>query len=178
MASSDESLQVGTHAETNARMLSFPNCQHDIRSGELVCPQCNTAITTIGRTHQIDIKSMPKKWSKGDVFASGTNCIYLEIAGAKVNLPDQDYLTIGRVGTIYGQEPPDVDLSHLGAELHGVSRLHLRLVRRDSLLLIADIGSTNGTHFNGRRLVPYAEHILRDGDELELGKLKMIIRFR
>jgi pSer/pThr/pTyr-binding forkhead associated (FHA) protein len=36
---------------------------------------------------------------------------------------------------------------------------------------VEDLGSTNGTLLNGERLSPYIPEILKDGDQLQLGKL-------
>jgi pSer/pThr/pTyr-binding forkhead associated (FHA) protein len=41
-----------------------------------------------------------------------------------------------------------------------------------------DMGSTNGTYVNGRRLVPNQTYILRDGDEIRFSRLTAHIRIR
>ena len=44
--------------------------------------------------------------------------------------------------------------------------------------MILDRGSANGTYLNGERLTPNEPHVLRDGDEIRLGKLVAHIYFR
>lgn len=72
---------------------------------------------------------------------------------------------------------PDVDLlAAQGLEM-GVSRKHARLVLQNDSLHIVDLNSTNGTHINGLRLPPYQGYALSEGDELILGRLKVIVNF-
>jgi pSer/pThr/pTyr-binding forkhead associated (FHA) protein len=35
------------------------------------------------------------------------------------------------------------------------------------------VGSANGTFLNGQRLTPYLPHVLKDGDELQMGTVKL-----
>ncbi len=57
------------------------------------------------------------------------------------------------------------------AEIHiedeGVSRKHAKIIRMaDGQIMIVDLGSTNGTYFNGTRIT---EHVLKDGDKIQIG---------
>ncbi|MGI8493627.1 MAG: FHA domain-containing protein [Acidimicrobiales bacterium] len=49
-----------------------------------------------------------------------------------------------------------------------VSQLHTRVFRREGDLLVEDLGSTNGTYLNGKRVS--APVRLRRGDKLQVGK--------
>ena len=53
-----------------------------------------------------------------------------------------------------------------------VSRLHCQLLATDDALQVCDLGSTNGTFVNGKR-VKAAE--LREGDRLSVGRLELIV---
>ncbi|HEY0323951.1 MAG TPA: FHA domain-containing protein [Pyrinomonadaceae bacterium] len=65
---------------------------------------------------------------------------------------------------------PDVDLDADDPEAK-VSRRHARIMRRNGQYYIEDLGSTNGTFINrGRRLLPGDRQVLRDGDEIIVGK--------
>jgi hypothetical protein len=65
---------------------------------------------------------------------------------------------------------PDVDLDSDDPEAK-VSRRHARITRRGGAYYIEDLGSTNGTFVNrGRRLLPGDRQLLRDGDEVIVGK--------
>lgn len=54
------------------------------------------------------------------------------------------------------------------------SEFHLRLVAQDGALTLHDLGSTNGTYMNGRRVTAPTE--LRRGDAIQVGKTVMEIR--
>jgi hypothetical protein len=65
---------------------------------------------------------------------------------------------------------PDVDLDADDPEAK-VSRRHARITLRDGQYFLEDLGSTNGTFVNrGKRLAPGYRQILRDGDEIIVGK--------
>lgn len=72
---------------------------------------------------------------------------------------------------------PDIDLTGFHAEQHGVSRQHARLTINEESLYITDLGSANHTFLNGLRLTAHQPRILRDGDEIRLGHLKLQITF-
>ena len=54
-----------------------------------------------------------------------------------------------------------------------VSRKHCQLFEKKGLLLVKDLGSSNGTLVNGKRIVD--QRVLEPGDELEIGKVKFRI---
>jgi ABC transport system ATP-binding/permease protein len=56
-----------------------------------------------------------------------------------------------------------------------VSRLHCQLTATADALQVKDLGSTNGTFVNGRR-VKAAE--LREGDKLSVGRLELVVSRR
>jgi predicted component of type VI protein secretion system len=72
---------------------------------------------------------------------------------------------------------PDVDLTPFGAIERGVSRRHLRIRCPDYLLYVTDLGSRNGTWLNGHIILPGAERLLRSGDTLQLGALRIRVKF-
>lgn len=65
---------------------------------------------------------------------------------------------------------PDVDLDAHDPDAK-VSRRHARIVHRNNVHMIEDLGSTNGTFINrGRRLLPGSPQVLTEGDEIIVGK--------
>jgi pSer/pThr/pTyr-binding forkhead associated (FHA) protein len=73
---------------------------------------------------------------------------------------------------------PEVDLSDDLAMEHGVSREHLGIFCRGTDVMVEDLGSTNGTLLNGNRLDPYMPEPLKNGDQLQLGRLLVEVRLR
>jgi len=71
----------------------------------------------------------------------------------------------------------EIDLNKYGAGELGVSRRHAQIHVQNSELFIRDLGSTNGTRLNGA-VIPANQMVrLRDGDELELGQFRTVVRF-
>lgn len=65
---------------------------------------------------------------------------------------------------------PDVDLDAHDPDAK-VSRRHARIIHRNNVYMIEDLGSTNGTFINrGRRLLPGSPQVLSEGDEIIVGK--------
>ncbi|MGH8873827.1 MAG: FHA domain-containing protein, partial [Acidimicrobiia bacterium] len=54
------------------------------------------------------------------------------------------------------------------------SEFHLRLTARDGRLMLHDLGSTNGTYVNGRRVTTPVD--LNRGDAVQVGKTVMEVR--
>jgi hypothetical protein len=80
-----------------------------------------------------------------------------------------DESTIGRWDADNGVFP-DVDLDAHDEDAK-VSRRHARIRRSNGMYSIEDLGSTNGTYVNrGRRLLPGNAEVLKDGDEVIVGK--------
>ena len=78
-------------------------------------------------------------------------------------------------GVVIGRDP--VESSHVVVD-SSVSRTHARVYARGEALHVEDLGSTNGTFLNGRRLAGNQAVRMRDGDELVLGALTLRVELR
>lgn len=96
----------------------------------------------------------------------------LVFGGASLALPAAAEATVGRSDPV-SSYTPEVDLAQHGALDHGVGRRHARLFIQHGQVLIEDLDSTNGSLVNGQRLVPHQPLALRDGDQIQFGKLRM-----
>ena len=97
-------------------------------------------------------------------------------SGREVEVPLAEEVTIGRIDTVSASFP-DVDLSGDDALDKGVSRHHAKITRRGCEVFIEDLGSMNGTFVNRKKLTPYLPEALRNGDQLQLGKLMLRVSF-
>ena len=79
------------------------------------------------------------------------------------------------VGRGYERDPVELDLTPYGAFDYGVSRRHALLATQRDGVYVTDLGSTNGTRINGFLLVPDRAYRLRNGDELEFGRLRLMV---
>ncbi len=95
----------------------------------------------------------------------------------QVVMPVRDNLIVGRVLDEEDQKAVGFDLTPYGAFSAGVSRQHARITLIDGLLYLEDMGSTNGTRINGFQVTPHQLYRLRDNDEIEFGRLRVILRF-
>jgi pSer/pThr/pTyr-binding forkhead associated (FHA) protein len=86
-------------------------------------------------------------------------------------------LILGRAHDQPQVPQPDVDLTPYEALEQGVSRNHLTLKRDQDTIFVTDLGSANSTYLNGQRLMPHEPRILRDNDELRLGRLVIRVEF-
>lgn len=68
---------------------------------------------------------------------------------------------------------PDIDLTPFNAEDSGVSRQHMNLMLHEDRVVVVDLDSVNGSYLNGERLEPHQMYPIRNGDELELGMMKV-----
>lgn len=163
--------------QNSSTQIKCPNCGTPIRIGALACEECGHVFGGAGRTTKMDeIKAPKPDRASGEVILSNQKPIVLEMGTRSLTLPLAEEVTVGRR---YGSDlvQPDVDLTDYGAEENGVSRMHVRIKRRGELIYIIDLGSTNGTHLNGRKLLPNGERILRDKDDLYLGRMRIRVRF-
>lgn len=107
--------------------------------------------------------------------------LLLQIGGQNqttVGIEVKDRIVLGRsdpVGNFY----PDLDLSPYGGQEGGVSRRHAVIVQDNDnqAIYLEDLNSTNGTRINGFSLEPHRRYRLRDGDELEFGRVRVMLRF-
>ncbi len=159
--------------------LQCPVCQENYTPGELTCPRCGTVLDTGGQTIQLEtlLEKPAKKPPVGDAFASDQKPIVFEIDGTELELPPASVVVVGRTSNVPGDPQPDVDLSAFNAEKMGVSRQHVKILRRHDLTYVSDMGSINGTFLNGHQLSAGIQRIIRDGDELKLGYLRITVRF-
>jgi hypothetical protein len=79
-----------------------------------------------------------------------------------------------RAGQVYRPDGPIVTVgraqdSDLQLQEQGISRRHARLQHGPQGWTITDLGSTNGTFVNGRRLPPEEGYTLRTGDRITIG---------
>jgi hypothetical protein len=92
---------------------------------------------------------------------------YLEVwrpTGAELVALGSGHVTVGKAST------NDIGL---GSD-HTVSRLHAVFERYDAGWSVRDLNSRNGTFVNGQRI--WGEHPLHAGDEIRLGKTRLVYR--
>lgn len=161
-------------------------CAHTNREGFLYCEECGKRLSQEDAgatlpTKQLDATSdtfaAHATWGTARFDTDAAVIIHIRDATEPLTFQPQIQTVIGRSDTSSTQKP-DLDLTPYGALEKGVSRIHAAIYRSEDTLTLIDKGSANGTHLNGQRLVPNQPRVLRDGDEIRLGKLIAHIYFK
>jgi hypothetical protein len=167
-------------------MIICSNCQHENVSGTLFCVECGAqlngteTLTTQAITQDQIVDDLKKASATSEPPSSPANSwlsLHLMDSGKILPLATRNEFTMGRLSE--GQPiMPDIDLTPYQAYASGVSRLHAVVKRESERVVIMDLGSSNGTYLNGRRLNPHTEEALKHGDVVALGKLKIQVLLR
>ena len=159
-------------------MILCPSCQHENLDGTVFCSDCGMQLTGIDPivTQNISEEMADlEEEIKTAVFPKDVDAwasIHLVDSGQILPLTDRKEFTLGRVSEA---QPimPDIDLTPYQAYASGVSRLHAVIKREREQVFVMDLGSSNGTFVNGKRLKPNTKQLLSHGNMLSLGKLKI-----
>lgn len=134
-------------------------CQMENIEGALFCEECGAKMT------ELEVG--------GTVVETGAAQLVLETSeGSKLEIPEKKEIVIGREDPI-SEVFPDVDLTSLGGMENGVSRKHAIIHRAGVDYTVEDMGSTNGTYINRKKIQPHSPQTIKPGDELRFGKLSL-----
>lgn len=86
-------------------------------------------------------------------------------------LPVKPEVTVGRVDPVNNVNP-DVDLTAIDTQLT-TSRRHAKILRRSDGLYILEERATNGTFVNGQRISAERPLLIRTGDDIFFGNVRM-----
>lgn len=163
-------------------MIVCPNCKHKNLNGAVFCDDCGMQLAGIDTTITQNISSIrntqtglgnePSSSHPNDLDAWAS--LHLIDSGQILPLADRSEFTLGRISDA---QPimPDIDLTPYQAYASGVSRLHAVLKRSGKRVTVMDLGSSNGTYLNGKRLQSNVDHVINHSDMLSLGKLRIQI---
>jgi FHA domain len=176
-----------TAPDTDPQFMTCPQCGRGCRLADTACPQCGAVFddlfeveegeTTFALASQLPRRSPGNQsWPKVGAIPIESVTVVFEFEDESLTLPYAESAIVGRAGSADGAEVY-VDLGPLCARETGVSRRHVKILRKGTLIYVVDVGSTNGTWLNGRRLMVNVERLLRNGDELQLGSLKLHVKY-
>lgn len=164
-------------------MIVCQNCKSQEPNGTIFCSECGTQLLQTNSVQTQQFATDTDELKDGAQNAneipkqSGTwISLHLLESGHILSFSERPEFTLGRSSDNQPIEP-DVDLSAYNAFDNGVSRLHAVIKHKEGIVVLVDLGSSNGTYINGirNRIIPNVEHPLRHGDIVALGKLKMQI---
>jgi hypothetical protein len=167
-------------------MKTCPYCAHSNMEGIFYCEECGqilvgSKVDSVIATRQLLFGSTHELMGRntwGTARFAGEASIILHVHnGDPVELKPAAETILGRADATNSSRI-GIDLTPFGAQEKGVSRTHAAIRRGEDTLTLVDLGSVNGTHLNGQRLTPNQPRVLRDGDEIRLGKLICHVYFK
>ena len=100
--------------------------------------------------------------------------VYVREHDAPIEIRTEDEFTLGRL--LSGEaEQAFLDLQPFGGYENGVSRRHAMIRRTQRGYEILDLGSTNGTWLNQKRLIPEKPYPLHNGAQVRLSQLQLFV---
>jgi len=138
-------------------------CQMENIEGALFCEECGVKLTR-----------EPEVFETGSETGAG-HLVLSSPDGSSLEMPAKDEIVIGREDPI-SEVFPDVDLTGLGGMENGVSRKHAVIHRAGADYTVEDMGSTNGTYINKKKIQPHAPQTIKPGDEIRFGKLALTLK--
>jgi len=164
--------------------VSCPRCGRSSQRHEVLCYACGHLLQAAHSASETQALAETNDLSHSNDFFDQDTVLVLRaratgrVYEAQPQRSDHE-LVIGR-GTAGSAVLPDIDLADQEGDSVGVSRLHLalRYDARYHTISVFDMGSANGTYINGQRLHAHEVRVLRDGDELRLGRLVLTVSFR
>ena len=157
-----------------------PNCDYENTAKAQICTRCGELLIEASGTAIItDLNHSGESEPKYGSIRFG-NRLILQVVETDTqfsfNKDEIAEVMIGRKDPDTGEAPP-VDLSIVDGLERGVSRNHALITHRENALHIEDNHSANGTFLNGQRLRAGQVKVLRDGDDIRVGKIDLRINF-
>ena len=138
-------------------------CQMDNIEGALFCEECGAKLEG-----QAGLIASAEETDNAQLVLTSAE-------GNRLEIPAKDEVIVGREDPI-SDIFPDLDLTDLGGMDKGVSRKHAVIHRSGSDYTVEDMGSTNGTFVNKKKIAPYAPQAIKPGDEVRFGKLALSVQ--
>jgi CRP-like cAMP-binding protein len=96
-------------------------------------------------------------------------------SGVQIPLPDKDELLVGRSDPKTGLTP-DIDLTALDTQ-RSLSRRHAKILRKGGEFFVTEEpGVRNGTLVNGKPVKSGMSAVVKEGDEVSFGLVKVVLR--
>lgn len=183
--------------DSDQKQIQCPVCSHMNRAGSLVCENCGTLLDLrtesrratrdlrdsaddLNKESHEAIQETPEKKVRGSEYHDGL-AVHLRVAESKQPIVVSSKMlesdvVLGRRDPIT-EQVPEVDLDMFAGYRMGVSRRHAILKVVNKMLVVVDLGSSNGTYLNGKRLEARSPEVVMEGDLLRLGQIIMTVQF-
>jgi hypothetical protein len=160
-------------------MIKCPFCNNVYPENTLFCEECGSYLAP-GNGQATDPLTGPitGETERDQIGKTSFKTLILAVEdGGRIELPLSKEVVLGRLDASRAVFP-DVDLTNEQGMEKGVSRRHARISRREDQVFIEDLNSLNGTFLNATRLVPELPYPIKDGDQVQLGKLMLTVNLK
>jgi hypothetical protein len=167
-----------------------PVCKHKNEPTATVCAYCGSPLeysqegpSTTRRVNRKAEETNVLPQTTEEVFHKAFKppkegiAIYVKGFAAPVEVRTEREFTLGRLLTGDAEEA-FIDLKPFGGYENGVSRRHAAIRRTVRGYEILDLGSTNGTWLNKKRLIPEKPYPLHNGAQISLGRLQIFVIYQ
>ncbi len=160
-------------------MIQCPFCSSVYPDNTLFCEECGSYLCANNEQATAPLGDQEAESAEQDetIGATGATLILTIQDGGRVELPLSEQVTLGRLDASRAIFP-DVDLTREDGMDMGVSRRHARISRQGDQIFLEDLSSLNGTLLNTQRIAAETPYPLKDGDQIQLGKLILTINLK
>ncbi len=157
-------------------MIKCPFCQSVYPENTLFCVECGSYLAPSDGQSTDPLQRSNVEY--GQAGGGPFKILVLSIEGrGSIELPLSKEVVLGRLDPTRAIFP-DVDLSDEEGVDKGISRRHARISQRGGQVFVEDLNSLNGTFLNATRLIPEMPYPLKDGDQVQLGKLTVTVHLK
>ncbi len=160
-----------------------PTCKHENAEDAAYCVNCGALLVTgrsdtttrpIGETEILKLaaEAAPPPGAAAPP-AAATLALFVVGQERPILLNQSQTVLLGR-----GEESEAGLIDPRLAARAGVSRNHALIAYTDGVYTIKDLGSTNGTWVNNKRLLAQMPYVLQSGDQIRLGALVIYVYFQ
>ena len=170
MAIKNEQLCQRCNQPVERDAIKCPNCGLPLRSTDM--------IETLPEPMHFEIPLLIDHLQRKTVLLQEREvALYIEDASIPLIINLSDRVTLGRHSAKDTRVSPTVSLNSYDAFNRGISRVHATLYydTNSATAVIVDEYSTNGTWINGQRIAPMTPTPLKNGDELRLSRLRIML---
>ncbi len=160
-------------------MIKCPFCNSVYPPNTLFCEECGSYLASSNEhgTDPLHGQTAGEVEESEPVDVSFLTLVLSVDGGGRIELPLSKEVVLGRLDASRASFP-DVDLTGERGLERGVSRRHARITRRAGQVFVEDLNSLNGTFLNASRLVPELPYPVKDGDQIQLGKLILTVHLK
>ncbi len=164
-------------------VIQCPVCRIVYISNTIFCPECGAYLLPEGQLDTDPMDAAQIRWSRAgdeaqtkEASPQSARPLTLRLRIGRGDWARTLEVSLVKPVRLGRNDPaelvfPEIDLTPGHGRQYGVSRQHACIFQRGDTAEIQDLASTNGTLLNGERLAPYVPEPLKDGDQLQLGKL-------